>query len=144
VPGCGLFGRRWRNIKHVVETLARRGVIGGSFCRSVTAAHWLAEMSKRRQGHDQGQHGTAGDRFAQQCRQAMDNVEALLAAGRMTKADIVKATYFVTRPTDLPSLGEIRRERWGTSQPPSVTTIVVAALARLDYLIEIEVVAAAI
>ena len=61
-----------------------------------------------------------------------------------SKADIVKATYFVTRPTDLPSLGEIRRERWGTSQPPSVTTIVVAALARLDYLIEIEVVAAAI
>jgi len=64
-----------------------------------------------------GQIGTAPDGtlrldFAQQCRQAMDNVEALLAAGRMTKADIVKATYFVTRPTDLPSLGEIRRERW--------------------------------
>jgi enamine deaminase RidA (YjgF/YER057c/UK114 family) len=40
-------------------------------------------------------------------------------------------------------LGEIRRRRGAGGAPPSVTTIVVSALARPEYLIEIEVAAAA-
>ncbi len=48
-----------------------------------------------------------------------------------------------TRAEDLGSLGDIRRRRWASAEPPAVTTIVVAALARADYLVEIEVIAAA-
>jgi 2-iminobutanoate/2-iminopropanoate deaminase len=87
--------------------------------------------------------GTLRSGFAPQCEQAMDNVEAMLAAGRMTKEDMVKVTYLVTRAEDQASLAEIRRRRWSGDLAPAVTTIVVAALARPDYLIEIEVVAAA-
>jgi enamine deaminase RidA (YjgF/YER057c/UK114 family) len=80
--------------------------------------------------------------FPAQCEQAMDNVEALLAAAEMTTANIVKLTYFLTRAADLPMLGQVRRRRWASPIPPAVTVLVVAALARPDYLIEIEAVAA--
>lgn len=87
--------------------------------------------------------GTLPPDFAPQLERAMDNVEALLAAANMATADIVKTMYFLTRPTDLPILGQIRRQRWATSNPPTVTVIVVSALASPDYLVEVEVVAAA-
>jgi 2-iminobutanoate/2-iminopropanoate deaminase len=87
--------------------------------------------------------GTLRTGFSEQCEQAMENVEALLAAARMTKADAAKITYFLTRAEDLPALGEARRRRWASAEPPAVTTIVVAALASPEYLVEIEVAAAA-
>jgi 2-iminobutanoate/2-iminopropanoate deaminase len=95
-----------------------------------------------------GQFGVAPDgklsaEFASQCEQAMDNVEALLKAAGMTTADIAKLTYYVTRAADFPALVDIRRRRWARNPAPSVTAIVVSALARAEYLIEIEAVAAA-
>jgi enamine deaminase RidA (YjgF/YER057c/UK114 family) len=87
--------------------------------------------------------GTLRPDFATQLEQAMDNVEALLAAAGMTTANVVKANYYLTRAADLPALGEARRRRWAKSEPEAVTVIVVAALARAEYLIEIEVTAAA-
>jgi len=95
-----------------------------------------------------GQFGVAPDgslaaEFEPQCMQAMANVEALLAAAGMGRRNIVKLTYLVTRSSDLPALGKLRRERWASSEAPAVTAIVVAGLARPDYLIEIEAVAAA-
>jgi 2-iminobutanoate/2-iminopropanoate deaminase len=88
--------------------------------------------------------GTARTGFPDQCEQAMDNVEALLSEAAMAKADIVKITYFLTQVEDQPDLGKIRRRRWADAEPPAVTTIVVLALARPEYLIEIEVIAAAL
>jgi 2-iminobutanoate/2-iminopropanoate deaminase len=93
-----------------------------------------------------GQFGVAPDgslaaEFERQCAQA--NVEALLAAAGMGRTNIVKLTYLVTRNSDLPALGKLRRERWASSEAPAVTAMVVAGLARPDYLIEIEAVAAA-
>jgi 2-iminobutanoate/2-iminopropanoate deaminase len=88
--------------------------------------------------------GTIKSGFLEQCEQAMDNVEALLSAAEMSKVNIVKITYFLTRVEDQPDLGEVRRQRWASAEPPSVTTVVVAALARPEYLIEIEVIAAAL
>jgi enamine deaminase RidA (YjgF/YER057c/UK114 family) len=38
--------------------------------------------------------------------------------------------------------GELRRKRWASPTPPAVTTLVVAALARPELLIEIDVTAA--
>jgi 2-iminobutanoate/2-iminopropanoate deaminase len=95
-----------------------------------------------------GQVGVAPDGslppgFSEQCEQAMENVEALLSSAAMTKADAVKITYFLTTSENLVALGEIRRRRWKSDEPPAVTTIVVSALARPEYLVEIEVAAAA-
>jgi len=41
----------------------------------------------------------------------MDNVEALLAAARMTTAHIVKLNYYATQATDFPTLVQIRQRR---------------------------------
>ena len=87
--------------------------------------------------------GTLPEDFVGQLDQAMNNVEALLAAAGMGKENIVKITYFLARKDDFPLLGQKRRERWARSEPPAVTAIVVAGLARPEYLVEIEVVAAA-
>jgi 2-iminobutanoate/2-iminopropanoate deaminase len=72
----------------------------------------------------------------------MDNVEALLADAGMTTADIVKTNYFLTRAVDLPALVETRRQRWSIAAPPAVTVVVVTALARPEFLVEVEAVAA--
>ena len=86
-------------------------------------------------------NGELGADFASQCEQAMDNVEALLAAGRMTTSHVAKITYYVTRAEDFPALVEIRRRRWAWESAPAVTAMVVSGLARPDYLIEIEALA---
>ncbi len=94
-----------------------------------------------------GQFGVAPDGslasdFAAQTEQAMTNVELLLGHAGMTRANLVKLSYFVTRTDDLATLGEIRRRRWSQTEPPAVTVLVVAGLARADYLVEIEAIAA--
>lgn len=107
-------------------------------------AHAREVPAGTRQLHVSGQFGVAPDGamrpdFPGQLDQAMDNVEALLASAGMGKADVAKATFFLTRKEDLPALGEARRRRWASDAPAAVTVIVVAALARPDALIEIEV-----
>lgn len=87
--------------------------------------------------------GSSSADFRVQAAQAMVNVENLLAASGMSVSNIVKLTYFLTRPDDLPVLGEMRTQRWSSSEPPAVTVLVVAGLANPKYLIEIEAVAAA-
>ena len=56
-----------------------------------------------------GQFGVAADGslppgFAEQAEMAMNNVEVLLASAGMTKADLVKLNYYLTRPADAPTL----------------------------------------
>jgi enamine deaminase RidA (YjgF/YER057c/UK114 family) len=94
-----------------------------------------------------GQAGVAPDGalrsgFAAQLEQAMDNVEALLRAAEMTTVNVVKANYYLTRAADLPTLGEVRRRRWAKKTPEAVTVVVVSALARPEFLVEVEAVAA--
>jgi len=76
--------------------------------------------------------------FATQCEQAIDNVEALLAASGMTTSNIAKLTYYVTSASNFPELVAIRHKRWARRPAPAVTAIVVSGLARPEYLIEIE------
>ncbi len=85
--------------------------------------------------------GTTLASFDDQCRQAMDNVEAILGAAGMTPADMVHVTYFVTDTEDLKTLRQARIARWSQIEPPAVTTLVVAGLASPDLRVEIEVTA---
>ncbi len=93
-----------------------------------------------------GQIGIAPDGmvlkgFEDQCNQAMANVEALLSDSGLTRESIFRVTYYLTDAQDLATLGRIRNARWGSEQPPAVTTLVVAALAAPELQVEIEVVA---
>lgn len=93
-----------------------------------------------------GQFGVATDgqlpeKFTEQAEQAWANVEALLGAGGMSKSNVVKLNYFLVRPEDAADLVALRVKLWEGMQPPAVTVLTVSALARPEYLIEIEVTA---
>ena len=85
--------------------------------------------------------GTTGDGFEQQCDLAFQNVVNLLEAGDMRAEHLVKVTVFLTRAEDLPAYRAARDRVLGEVRPAS-TLIVIAALARPQWLIEIEAVAA--
>jgi enamine deaminase RidA (YjgF/YER057c/UK114 family) len=84
----------------------------------------------------------AGDVGAQ-ARQALANLEKVLAAAGATKADIVRMrTYVVNHTPDLLGpVGAALGEFWGDIIPAANTWIGVQALALPDFLIEIEVTA---
>ena len=102
-------------------------------------------MGDCRQLHISGQlgidrEGNLADSFGGLVKQAMQNVEAILAAASMSKDNIVKACYFVVRAEDLPELNAIRADRWRGVRP-AVTTLLVAGLVAPEFLIEIEILA---
>jgi enamine deaminase RidA (YjgF/YER057c/UK114 family) len=80
-----------------------------------------------------------------QTRQVYANLKAALAAAGAQPKDVLKMTTFVVgyRPEMLPVLREVRSGFFGTEAPPPASTLVgVQALAREDFLIEVEAVAA--
>lgn len=86
--------------------------------------------------------GVTATTFEGQCHQAIDNVEAILAAGGLSTANILRVTYYLTSTGHLPALTEVRQARWGSQdQAPAVTTLVVSELAAPDLQVEIEVTA---
>lgn len=94
-----------------------------------------------------GQIGVAADAktcdgFEQQCHQAMHSVEALLRNADLSTSDILRVVYNVTDAVFLPELSKLRQASWNRGHPPAVTTLVVAALAAPDLLVETEVTAA--
>ncbi len=110
-------------------------------------SHAVESRPGLRMVHVSGQVGVAPDGttesgFRAQCERAIANVEGLLAAAGMTPRDIVKTNYYLIRPEDLPALNDIRQQRLPDVQP-AVTTLIVSALVNPEWLIEMEVVAAA-
>ncbi len=87
--------------------------------------------------------GSLPEAFANQAEQAIDNIEALLAASGMTFANVAKLNFFLTRSTDAVELVTVRERKLAGGVPPAVTVVTVSALARSDYLVEIEAIALA-
>lgn len=85
--------------------------------------------------------GSLPEAFANQAEQAFDNIKALLAASGMTFANVAKLNFFLTRSTDVVELVRVRERKLAGGVPPAVTVITVSALARPDYLVEIEAIA---
>jgi 2-iminobutanoate/2-iminopropanoate deaminase len=80
--------------------------------------------------------------FEPQCRQAIANVEAVLAAASMALADTVKINVYLTRREDIPRLRDLRAKHLAVA--PAVTMVLVAGLHDPAWLVEIEAVAAAV
>ena len=85
--------------------------------------------------------GTEGEGFEAQCDIAWQNVLNLLADAGMGPEDLVKITVFLTSPDHLQAYREGRDRALGEDKPAS-TLIIISALARPHWLIEIEAVAA--
>ena len=79
-----------------------------------------------------------------QVTQVMENLETALAAAGATLKDVVKANYYVVnlKPDQVTIIREVRSKYLSAENPPASTLVGVTALAREEYMIEIEVVAA--
>ena len=111
----------------------------GSFSHGVLApgaGHWL---------HVSGQlglrpDGTLAEGFTGQARTAWENLMAVLAAAKMDETHLVKVTTFMTDAADLKDLNPVRSSFLKSARPAS-TLLIVKALARPEWLIEVEAVA---
>jgi 2-iminobutanoate/2-iminopropanoate deaminase len=76
-----------------------------------------------------------------QAEQAWRNVVATLEGAGMNIKNLVKVTSFLTRPQDIPAYAKVRDRFLGDARP-ATTMVVVQALARPSFLIEVEATAA--
>ena len=85
-------------------------------------------------------NGTLAGGFAAQAHTAWSNLVAILTAAEMDVAHLIKVTTFIVNAADLKDLASVRNGFLGTARPAS-TLLVVAALAKPEWLIEVEAVA---
>ena len=86
--------------------------------------------------------GELSSDFAQQAEQAWRNVLQLLEQAGMGPEHLVKIVQYLVRPGDIRSYGHVRARMLQGHRPASML-LVVPALVRSDFLIEIEAFAAA-
>jgi len=85
--------------------------------------------------------GTVSQDFAEQARQVYRNLTTVLAGCGMDWQNVAKVTVFLTNPDDIPAWREAQKEAFGTVVPAS-TLLIVSRLARPEYRVEVEAVAA--
>jgi enamine deaminase RidA (YjgF/YER057c/UK114 family) len=80
-----------------------------------------------------------------QATQAMENLKMALAAAGAMPSDIIKVNHYVVnlKPDLLPIIREVRSKFFSAENPPASTLVGVTALAREEFMIEIEAVAVA-
>jgi 2-iminobutanoate/2-iminopropanoate deaminase len=78
---------------------------------------------------------------AEQARQVLDNLAAVLASAGLTLAAVIKTTIFLVDINDFATVNAVYGERMGTP-PPARSTVAVAALP-LGARVEIEAIASA-
>lgn len=88
-----------------------------------------------------GPDGALADGVEAQHEQCWRNLLAILAEAGMGPQDVVRVNAYVTRSEDLPVFRSVR-DRMLEGAKPAATLLVVSALARPDWLVEIECVAA--
>lgn len=86
--------------------------------------------------------GTLLEGFEAQATQAWTNVRTVLDEAGMKPADLVKVTMLLTREEDVPA-SRTTRDAALAGAKPACTLFVVAGLADLKWLIEVEAIAAA-
>ena len=80
------------------------------------------------------------DGVAAQTTQAIDNLKSILEAAGTSLDKALKVTVYLTNMEDFPAMNEVYRRHFPT-EPPARTTVGVTALARPEFLIEIDIVA---
>lgn len=86
--------------------------------------------------------GSIPEGVAAQTEQAFANIDALLAEAGMNRGHIVRLTTYLLDPeARLPFMAV--RDRWVNDPAPASTLLFISALARPEFLVEIEAIAAA-
>ncbi|MDA1035695.1 MAG: RidA family protein [Chloroflexi bacterium] len=94
-----------------------------------------------------GQTGTNANGLVEggareQTQQAFANLEAVLKAAGATMADVMKITCYLVRENDYKIYAEERLTAFAANAQPASTTVIVKALAKPGFLVEIEAIAA--
>ncbi|MEO8457215.1 MAG: RidA family protein [Chloroflexota bacterium] len=79
--------------------------------------------------------------IAAQTKQVFENLKNNLAAVGATFANVIKLSYFVLDAAHIPTIREVRNSYLNPDAMPTSTLVVVAGLARPEWLIEVEAVA---
>jgi 2-iminobutanoate/2-iminopropanoate deaminase len=87
-----------------------------------------------------GRDGSCAADFEGQAQQAWQNLVAVLAAAGMGVQDLVKVNTYLTDRAHMPQFSAVRLRFLGEARPAS-TLLMVAALGRPEWLLEIEAVA---
>ena len=74
-----------------------------------------------------------------QTRQVMARIQTIVESAGATLADVVKITTFLVNLDDYPAFSRVRSETF-PENPPASSTVVVAALVRPEFLVEVEAV----
>ena len=75
-----------------------------------------------------------------QCHLVWDRIEKLLQDGKMTLTEVVKTTVLLTSADYIDGLRKVRAQRLGDNAPAS-TLMVITALARPEFKVEVEAIA---
>ena len=76
-----------------------------------------------------------------QTRQILDNLKELLESLGSSMDDVVKVNIYLVNVRDFSDMNEVYKEYFG-DEPPARTTVGVHELARRDFLLEIDLMAA--
>ncbi len=90
-------------------------------------------------GHVDSQ-GTKLEGVEAQTSRVLDNMKRVLEAAGVSIDDVVKTTVFLTRAEDFPRMNEVYKTYF-TKDLPARSTVIVAALARPEMVVEIECIA---
>ena len=75
-----------------------------------------------------------------QTRQVMENMKGVLAAAGVSLSDVVKTTVFLVKADDFAKMNDVYKTFFAKDYP-SRSTVIVAALARPEIIVEIECIA---
>ncbi len=109
----------------------------GPYSQAIAQQGWLFCSGQIPLDPDSGAM-VEGD-FGAQARQVLENLGAVLRAGKMRYADVTKTTVFLTDLADFAEMNEIYQQYFGEARPAR-STIQVAALPKGSR-IEIEAIA---
>ena len=123
--------------RETIHTTAAPAAIG-PYSQAVTAGPYV--FTSGQIGLDPLTGQLVGGDAAEQTRQVMANIAAVLAAAGLSFADVVKTTIFLIDMNDFAAVNEIYAESFEGTGPPARSTVAVAALPR-GARVEIEAIA---
>ena len=111
-----------------------------------TYSHGIEAPPDARWLHVAGQIGVRPDgsvpaTLEEQTEVVWQNILAVLADAGMGIGDVVKITSFLTRFENFPKFAQVRAKYLGSHRPAS-TLLVISSLARPEFLVEVEAIAA--
>lgn len=86
--------------------------------------------------------GTIGEGIEEQADLAMRNLHNIVVDAGMHADDVIKMTIYYIDPAHLPIIVAARNKYFGENFRPASTAVGISALARPEYLVEVEAVAA--